>query len=162
MKKIKQTALLLAASYLLWTNYLLQINSTVFGVLAGICFGVVFFLLADMINRRLINKKIACISLHKGEEIILAEPSNYYIGTSKGRGALGKLFLTNRRLVFQKQAVLAQKATPPIEIYLRKIDTVEDYNRAMLPTGITVRLKDKKEFTFALDDRVVWKEALCS
>ncbi|MEL6945164.1 MAG: hypothetical protein AAFO82_21140 [Bacteroidota bacterium] len=36
------------------------------------------------------------------------------------------------------------------------------YNRAMLPTGITIKLKDGKEYTFAVDDREEWKTALSS
>ncbi|MEM6700086.1 MAG: hypothetical protein AAF806_15345 [Bacteroidota bacterium] len=157
MKKIKRITLLLAGSYLLWTNYLLQINSTVFGVLAGICLGIFFFLLADIINRYLINRRIKGVELKSGEEIILAEPSTHYTGN---RGAMGKLFLTNKRILFVKQNVMKSDAAPSVQIERRQIKHLEDYNRAALPTGINLYLRKGASFTFAVDDREEWKAAL--
>lgn len=157
MKKIKRITLLLAASYLLWTNFLLQINSTVFGVLAGVCLGIFFFLLADIINRYLINRKIKSVELKNGEEVLLAEPSTYYIGN---RGAMGKLFLTNKRVLFVKQNVIKSDTAPSVQIERRQIKSVEDYNRAALPTGINLHLRKEESYTFAVDDRKEWKDAL--
>jgi len=157
MKKIKRTVLLCAGLFLFASNFWLKSDHFLVGIFMGICLAILFFLLADTINRYLINRKIKNIELKNSEQLLLEEPSTHYTGN---RGAMGKLFLTNKRLVFIKQSVLKADTAPSVQIDRRHIKKIEDYNRAALPTGISIQLRKGESYTFAVDDREEWKTIL--
>ncbi|MEM9846442.1 MAG: hypothetical protein AAF847_01035 [Bacteroidota bacterium] len=156
MKKVKRTVLICAALFLAASNYLLTSENSIVSFAMGVCLALIFFLLADRINRYLINRKIKSIELNNGEQILLAEPSTSYKGNS---GTMGKLFLTNKRLVFVQQSLFSSNSNT-LQIERRHIKQVADYNRAGLPTGIGIQLKKGASYAFAVDDRVAWKEML--
>ncbi|MEM9887905.1 MAG: hypothetical protein AAF849_18565 [Bacteroidota bacterium] len=157
MKKIKRSALFGAALFLVAANFWLKSDNVLVGAFMGVCLAIIFFLLADYINRYLINRKLQSIELRQGEQLLLAEPSTHYIGN---KGVMGKLFLTNKRLVFVQQNLLKSAPTPKVQLERKHIKHTQNYNRAALPTGITIQLKKGQSYTFAVDDREEWKAVL--
>ena len=121
----------------------------------GISLGLIFFILADSVNRYFINRKIVSVELKASEELIRAEPSTYYIGA---KGIQGKLFLTNRRLIFQPQIKRGQHGKE-LSIERRQIKKIGNYDRAFLPTGFQAETR-KAQYSFAVDDRKAWQQEL--
>lgn len=124
--------------------------------LMGICMGVLFMVLAGTLTKRWLNRSIKLKDLAAGEEILLEEGSTYF---KKYQSESGKLFLTNRRLVFYGKGVF-RPSTTRITLKKSQIRMVAEYNRAMLPTGFQVKDKDGTVHAFAVDDRAAWIEKL--
>jgi len=157
MKKIKRTALFACATFLFASNFLLDTENFLVGMFMGICLAIIFFLLADRINRYLINRRFPTIPLEGNETLVLSEPTTHYTGV---KGTLGKLFLTTKRLVFVPQKARNMDSSVVLSFNRKSIKKMEEYDRAMLPTGFTLTINNGQQHTFAVEDREEWKDHL--
>jgi hypothetical protein len=157
MKQVKRITLLVTGLFLAVTTFFLEEEYFFVSILMGVCLGLVFFILADTVNRYFINRRITSVELKPNEQLLLAEPSTYYMGA---KGIQGKLFLTNRRLIFQPQ-IKRGKNGKELSIERKYLKQIGDYNRAFLPTGFQLETR-KQEYAFAVDDRKAWQQALRS
>lgn len=158
MKKLKRLVLLLASAFLLFNTFVFKNEHFAISVLMGVSLGLIFFIFADGINRYLIQKRVVMPEIKDGETLLLAEPSTRYIGA---KGVMGKLLLTDRRILFQPQLKRGQHGKP-VELKRRQIKQIENYDRAFLPTGIQLHLRNGDIYTFATDDRNEWKAKLAA
>ncbi|MEM1325864.1 MAG: GRAM domain-containing protein [Bacteroidota bacterium] len=155
MKQIKRITLLITGTFLAVTTFFIEQEYFALSMLMGVSLGLIFFILADSVNRYFINRKITSVELKANEELMRAEPSTYYIGS---KGVQGKLFLTSKRLIFQPQIKRGQHGKE-LSIERRQIKQIGNYNRAFLPTGFQIETR-KEQYAFAVDDRKAWQEVL--
>jgi hypothetical protein len=120
----------------------------IFAAIAGILFGV-------FIKLFLSSKSVArtmAIALQPGETVAHEGFANHFLNC-EGRG--GRLYLTNRRLVFQPHAVNLQRSG-----FSMPLDDIAEASKCLtfwlIPNGIKITHRDGKTERFVVYDRADW------
>lgn len=98
------------------------------------------------------------------EETIIVEGGANLLRGAEHVG--GRLYLTNRRLIFESHALNFQSGDTTLD--LDSVDGTEPCWTRFLgflplaPNSVAVRTKDAKEYRFALFDRTRWKQQIDS
>lgn len=92
------------------------------------------------------------IELHEDEVIEAEGPANLF---RKMEGVGGKLFLTNRRLVFNSHKLNIQKGATII--HFSEVESVHPRKTTgIIDNGISVKLKSGEDYKFVINDRNTW------
>lgn len=124
----------------------------------SVFFGVFGFLLFDYTMNKFakkIDKEIE-LDLEEGEELIAYGVANLFRGLES---VGGKLFLTNKQLVFKSHNINVQTGTT--KLTLDRIESI-DKRKTMLivENGLLVRTINGHEFKFVVNDRNEWLKVL--
>nr|WP_240894672.1 GRAM domain-containing protein [Fodinibius halophilus] len=95
--------------------------------------------------------------LSEGEKIIIEQKANLFRNWWIATG--GKLFLTNRRLIFSAHKYNFQQKETSID--LSKISSIKKRKTARLvDNGLRINTTENTEFDFVVDDRSEWIDRL--
>lgn len=125
-------------------------------VLAGIVCGIVSGFLFGWIGKGLINskwiKETTQIDIHPGEKIIFQTAANHFKGIE---GVGGKLYLTNKRLIFKSHKMNIQNHE--LSVNLSDITRVSRYKiLGIVNKGIFVVTAQKKTEKFVVENSNDW------
>lgn len=151
--------------FLLWTfdyfseQKLYSINSLIFqGVLFGIFFGIGFPYVNEKLAGKFSNKmglKNKPV-LEPNEGIEIEGPANLFRGIE---GVGGKIFLTNKKLIFKSHKINIQKGQTDIEYStIQKI--VKRKTAKLIDNGIRIKTNNGKEYDFVVNERDLWFEKI--
>ncbi len=137
----------------------LTVNGLIFqGVFFGIFVGIGFPYVSEKFGKRFastLGKNIKP-KLQENERIEIEGPANLFRGIE---AVGGKLFLTNRKLIFKSHKLNIQKGQT--DINYENIDEIIARKTAkLIDNGIRIKTKDAKEFDFVVYDREKWIEKL--
>ena len=150
---------------LLWTfdyfsnEKLYSLNSLIFqGVFFGIFFGIGFPYINEKLAGKFSNKMGIKIKpeLELNEEIEIEGPANLFRGIE---GVGGKIFLTNKKLIFKSHKINIQKGQTDIEYSTIK-EIVKRKTAKLIDNGIRIITDDGKEFDFVVNERDLWFEKI--
>jgi hypothetical protein len=133
-------------------NYVLQ------GVFFGIFMGIGFPYLMEKFGGRFASKlgKNIKPELTEDELVEIEGPANLFRGME---GVGGKLFLTNKKVIFKSHKINIQKGQTNIDYNditeIRKRTTAK-----LIDNGISIKTNTGKEFDFVVNDRDRWIEEL--
>ncbi|WP_460219428.1 GRAM domain-containing protein [Psychroserpens sp. MEBiC05023] len=152
-------------SFILWlfgyflNNNQYSINSLISqGVIFGILFGIGFPYINRKIAKKFSNKIIAKIKpkLELDENIEIEGPAYLFRGFE---GVGGKIFLTNKKLIFKSHNVNIRKGQTDIE-YINVKDMLKRKTAKLINNRIRIITKENKEFDFAVNERDLWFEKI--
>jgi len=138
---------------------LYSINSLLIqGVLYGIFFGFGFPYINEKLAKKISNKVGIKIKpeLDDEEVIEIEGPANLFRGAE---GVGGKIFLTNKKLIFKSHKINIQKGQTNIEYKNIKIITRRNTAK-IIDNGIRIITNDNKEFDFVVNERDLWVEKI--
>tara|TARA_Y100000815_G_scaffold150927_1_gene136978 strand:- start:24 stop:605 length:582 start_codon:yes stop_codon:yes gene_type:complete len=150
---------------LLWTfdyfsnEKLYSLNSLIFqGVFFGIFFGIGFPYINEKLAGKFSNKMGIKIKpkLELNEEIEIEGSANLFRGIE---GIGGKIFLTNKKLIFKSHKINIQKGQTDIEYSTIK-EIVKRKTAKLIDNGIRIITDDGKEFDFVVNERDLWFEKI--
>ncbi|MFO7844092.1 MAG: GRAM domain-containing protein [Bacteroidales bacterium] len=133
--------------------------------LKSVLFPTIFFglfmglILPFMLKRSIpfLEKKVKTPQLHENETIILEGKANLFRNWLIASG--GKLFLTNKRLIFNAHKYNFQKGETSIE--LEQISSIQKRKTAQLvDNGLRIKTTRNTEFNFVVDQRSEWIDRL--
>ena len=161
------TAILIGLLYvgtLMMFNYfsdekLYSLNNLIFqGIYFGILVGLGFPYLIEKFGTRFTSKigKNIKPELTQGENIEIEGPANLFRGME---GVGGKMFLTNKKVVFKSHKINIQKGQTDI-LYENISEIVKRKTAKLIDNGIRIKTKDENEFDFAVNEREKWIEKL--
>ena len=102
-------------------------------------------------------KKVDTPILSEGEKIIFEEKANFFRNWWIATG--GKLFLTNKRLIFNAHKYNFQTGETSID--LQKINSIKERKTARLvDNGLRIKTTENTEFDFVVDQRNEWIDRL--
>lgn len=147
----------------LWTiDYLSEgkiysVNSLIFqSVFFGIFFGMGF----PYINAKLAGKLFKHVNikpdLELDEQIEIEGPANLFRGIE---GVGGKLFLTNKQLIFKSHKYNVQKGQTNIN-YTDIQEIIKRKTAKLIDNGIRIITTNQKEYDFVVNERDVWFEKI--
>lgn len=151
MKTYRFAALVIATLGVILSTLYNQLLPNAYFIM-GLSIGILFAILATTLVNRWLYRKVELEDKGATETILLAEGSTYF---ANFQGKSGKLFLTNKRLCFIEKGGLGKKSSP-INIKRNHIKEVTPYNRAFLPAGFQIEVKDGAKHAFTVDDRAAW------
>ena len=97
------------------------------------------------------------ITTEPGESILFDTPANHFKGIE---GVGGKLYLTNKRLVFKSHKINFQKHQ--LSINLSDIQKVDRYKPlGIANNGLLIKTADNKIEKFVVEKREAWMEQMC-
>lgn len=151
---------LVFASLLMLMDYLLDeelanpykylFQGTFFGFFMGIGFPFLFKKFEKGISSNL--GKNLTPKLDELENIEIQGPANLFRGIE---GVGGKLFLTNKKIIFKSHKINIQGGQTDIEYV--NIESINKRKTAkLIDNGIRIITNDKKEFDFVVNDRDLW------
>ena len=124
----------------------------------SVFFGVFGFLLFNFTMNKFakkIDKEIE-LDLEEGEELIAYGVANLFRGLE---GVGGKLFLTNKQLVFKSHNINVQTGTA--KLTLDRIESIEKRKTMfIINNSLLVRTINGHEFKFVVNDRDEWLKVL--
>jgi hypothetical protein len=132
------------------------IKSVVVGILSGAISGVLFWWLIGLFANSKIVKESTKIETHPDENIIFETPANHFKGME---GVGGKLYLTNKRLVFKSHKYNIQNH----ELSISLSDLTKVYKRktlGLISNGFSIITRDAKTEKFVVEDLDKWIEYL--
>jgi len=150
-------------SFILWLfdyfteEKLYSINSLLFqGVLFGLCFGIGFPYVNEKLAVKFSNKVGIKIKpeLDEDEKIEIEGPANLFRGME---GVGGKIFLTDKKLIFKSHKINIQKGQTNIE-YKNIKEIIKRKTAKIIDNGIRIITNDNKEFDFVVNERDLWFE----
>ena len=132
------------------------IKSVVTGIVTGAVTGVLYGWLIGMFAKSKLITASTKIETAPGETILFDTPANHFKGIE---GVGGKLYLTNKRLIFKSHAMNAQN-------HLLSLD-LDDISRVhpckylkVMNNGIAVTLANETVEKFVVEQRDSWLEHL--
>ena len=140
-------------------NKLHSTNSLIFqGIFFAIFFGLGFPYLIEKFGGKFASKlgKNIIPELIENEQIENEGPANLFRGIE---GVGGKLFLTNKKLIFKSHKLNIQTGQTNID-YSNIMDIVERKTAKIIDNGIRIKTTDGEEFDFVVNDRESWIEKL--
>jgi hypothetical protein len=152
-------------TFLLWTfdyfsnEKLYSINSLIFqGVFFGIFFGIGFPYINEKLAGKFSKKMGIKINpeLELNEEIEIEGPANLFRGIE---GVGGKIFLTNKKLIFKSHKINIQKGQTDIEYSTIK-EIAKRKTAKLIDNGIRIITDNGKEFNFVVNERDLWFEKI--
>ncbi|MGM0635925.1 MAG: GRAM domain-containing protein [Bacteroidota bacterium] len=147
-------------SFMLWLIYGFYDDSykieaiLIQGVLFGIFFGIGFPYLNHKLAEKVTHKTLKKIQLElvENEEVLITGPANLFRGME---AVGGKLFLTNKRLVFIAHKMNFHKGQT--DIYLSDIQSIAQRKTAKLvDNGFRIENKAQEKFDFVVNERDSW------
>ncbi len=134
------------------SNYIFQ------GIFFGILGGLVFPYMLERYGKGIassIGKNIQP-TLTESEQVEVEGPANLFRGIE---GVGGKIFLTNKKIVFRPHKLNIQKKQVEIE-YQNIEEIVKRKTAKLLNNGIRIKMNDSRKFDFVVNEREVWIEKL--
>ena len=122
------------------------------GLLTGVPFGLLMAAFPSTVEE-LGRSPIRSVPLDEGESLVREESAGRIVGKER---VGGRLFLTNRRLLFRSLDEQAEECS----WLLAHIVTVRQRNLGLLPDGLQVILADGRVEWFSVADWQGWIEAL--
>ena len=121
------------------------------GVFFGIFFGLGFPYISEKVGGRFASKLGQKISpeLSENENIEVEIPANLFRGIE---GVGGKLFLTNKKLIFKSHKLNIQTGQTNID-YAEITDVIKRKTAKIANNGIRIKIKSGKEFDFVVNER---------
>lgn len=126
------------------------------GLIAGVISGFVFGLFIGLFQSSKFVDITTKIDIEPDENISFQTPANHF----KGMGGIGgKLYLTNKRLVFKSHKANFQNHE--LSINLPDITSVERYRSlSLINNGLRIKLKDNGVEKFVVEKAAEWKNKL--
>ncbi|WP_289046727.1 GRAM domain-containing protein [uncultured Olleya sp.] len=152
-------------SFTLWLfDYFLEekiysVNNLLFqGALFGIFFGIGYPYINEKLAEKFSNKVGIKIKPNlETEEIIQIEgPANLFRGIE---GVGGKIFLTNKKMIFKSHKINIQKGQTDID-YVNIKQIVKRKTAKLIDNGIRIITKNEKQYDFVVNDRDIWFEKI--
>ncbi|MFD2890448.1 GRAM domain-containing protein [Flavobacterium chuncheonense] len=150
-------------SFLLWTfNFfsdekLNSLNSLLFqGVFFGIFFGIGFPYVNEKFAGKLSKKVKIKPVLELDEQIEIEGPANLFRGFE---GVGGKIFLTNKKLIFKSHKINIQKGQTDINYADIKI-VIKRKTAKLIDNGFRIITDNEKEYDFVVNERDLWLEKI--
>jgi hypothetical protein len=133
-------------------NYLFQ------GIFFAVFFGIGFPLILKKFGNKFTSKlgKNIKPELAQNEEIEIEGPANLFRGIE---GVGGKLFLTNKKVVFKSHKINIQKGQTDI-FYENIKEIIKRKTAKIIDNGIRIKTNDGNEFDFIVNEREKWIEKL--
>ncbi len=135
------------------------VNGLIFqGVFFGIFMGIGFPYVTKKFGKRVTSELGGNIKpdLLENEKIEIEGPANLFRGIES---VGGKIFLTNKKVIFKSHKINIQKSQ--IEIEYENIDKIIKRKTVkLINNGIQISTKDGKEFDFVVNERDTWIEKL--
>ncbi|MEQ9377935.1 MAG: GRAM domain-containing protein [Imperialibacter sp.] len=128
------------------------------GIFFGVFFGLSFPYIINKFDRKVIPRigEELHKSLADGEQVEMEGLANLF---RRMEAVGGKLFLTNRGLMFRPHSLNLQKG--PTDILYKEIASVHKRRTGgLVDNGMRVTTNDGKKYDFVLNDRDVWLEKL--
>lgn len=128
----------------------------------GAFFGILMEISLPYINRKLVPKFASRLGknikpvLDDNELVEIEGPANLFRGME---GVGGKLFLTNKKVIFKSHKINIQKGQTDIE-YNNITEIIKRKTAKIINNGIRIKTNDGKEFDFVVNDRDKWIEEL--
>mgnify|MGYP000515953451 CR=1 FL=1 len=138
---------------------LYSINSLLFQVVFfGIFFGIGFPYINEKLAGKFSNKVGINIKpeLDAEEKIEIEGPANLFRGME---GVGGKMFLTNKKVVFKSHKINIQKGQTDI-LYENITEILKRKTAKLIDNGIRIKTKDGNQFDFVVNERENWIEKL--
>jgi hypothetical protein len=136
-----------------------SLNSYLFqGIFFGVFLGIGFPYVTQKFGKRFtskIGKKIT-LGLTQDEQIEIEGPANLFRGME---GVGGKLFLTNKKVVFKSHKTNIQKRQTDIN-YKNIKEITERKTAKLIDNGIRIKTNDGEKFDFVVNEREKWIEKL--
>lgn len=134
------------------TGYLFQ------GIFFGVFMGIGFPYLTEKFGTKFVSKlgKNIKPELAEDEHIEIEGPANLFHGIE---GVGGKLFLTNKKVIFRSHKINIQKGQTNID-YQNITELIERKTARLIDNGIRIKTNDGKEFDFVVNERERWIEKL--
>ena len=136
-----------------------SLNSYLFqGVFFGVFMGIGFPYVTQKFGKRFTSKigKNITPELTQDEKIEIEGPANLFRGME---GVGGKLFLTNKKVVFKSHRINIQKGQTDIN-YENIKEIIERKTAKLIDNGIRIKTNDGEEFDFVVNERKKWIEKL--
>jgi hypothetical protein len=133
-------------------NYLFQ------GIFFAVFFGIGFPLILKKFGNKYTSKlgKNIKPELAQNEEIEIEGPANLFLGIE---GVGGKLFITNKKVVFKSHKINIQKGQTDI-FYENIKEIIKRKTAKIIDNGIRIKTNDGNEFDFVVNEREKWIEKL--
>ena len=124
------------------------------GLFFGLFIGLGLPFLTEKLGSKLIPElgKSIAPDLIENEQIEFEGPANLFTGIE---GVGGKLFLTNKQLIFKSHKLNIQTGQTNIH-YTEITQIIEIKTGKLVDNGIRVSTKDGKKFDFVVNDRANW------
>lgn len=136
-----------------------SLNSYLFqGIFFGIFMGVGFPYIIEKFGTNFTSKlgKNIKIELAQNEYIEIEGPGNLFRGIE---GVGGKLFLTNRKVIFKSHKINIRNGQTDIA-YENITELIKRKTAKLIDNGIKIKTNDGKEFEFVVNEREKWIEKL--
>lgn len=128
------------------------------GALFGIIFAVVFPLVMNKLGKRLSNSDTLNImpNLETDEQVEIKGPANMFRGIE---GVGGKLFLTNKHMIFKSHKINIQTGQISIDYNdITGIETLKTLN--LFNNRLRITTVDDKSHVFVVNERDLWLKHL--
>ncbi len=126
-------------------------NSYLFqGVFFGIFTKILFPYVAEKLGKNIKPE------LQENEKVEIESSANLFRGKE---GVGGKIFLTNKKVIFKSHKINIQKGQIEIE-YKDIIEVIERKTARLINNGIQIKTKDGKEYNFVVNEREKYIEKL--
>lgn len=128
------------------------------GTFFGSFFGIGFAYLNEKVGNRFSSKIGSSIipELIQNEEIEIEGPANLFRGME---GVGGKIFLTNKKIIFKSHRINIQRGQTNIE-YQNVKKIIERKTAKLINNGIRIITNDNKEYDFVVNERDLWVEKI--
>lgn len=136
-----------------------SLRSYVFqGIFFGIIMGIGFPLFMEKFGSRFATKlgKKIMPELTDNESIEIEGPANLFRGIE---GVGGKLFLTNKKVIFKSHKINIQKGQTDID-YNDISEIIKRKTAKLIDNGIKIKTTEGREFDFVVNERDKWIEEL--
>lgn len=128
------------------------VSGLIIGVISGLLFG---WLMGLFINSKFV-KKTTKVDTEPGENILFQTPANHFKGIE---GVGGKLYLTNKRLIFKSHKLNIQNHQLSIE--LTDINNVGRYKTlGLMNNGLSIMTNQNKTEKFVVEQVDEWIKLL--
>lgn len=129
-------------------------KSVVSGVVTGIISGVLFGLIMGAFNNSKFVKDTTKIDTDPGEEIVFESLANHFKGLE---GVGGKLYLTNKRLIFKSHKFNIQNHQ--LSIDLSDINSIKRYKTlGVINNGLTIITNHNTTEKFVVEQTDQWQK----
>lgn len=150
-------------TFLLWTfdyfsdEKLYSMNNLIFqGVFFGIFFGIGFPYVSQKFGEKLTKNVKIKPELDVDEQIEIEGPANLFRGIE---GVGGKIFLTNKKMIFKSHKINIQSGQTDID-YADIKEIVKRKTAKLIDNGIRITTNDKIEYDFVVNERDLWIEKI--
>ena len=136
-----------------------SLNSYLFqGIFFGIFMGIGFPYVTEKFGKKFTSKlgKNIKPELLENEKIEIEGPANLFRGME---GVGGKIFSTNKKVIFKSHKINIQKGQTDIE-YENITEIIARKTAKLINNGIRIKMRNGKEFDFVVNEREKWIEKL--